>query len=322
MKIKKSIIICTFLLIAIFLETLSVADTFDLLEMSEKLDQADKEDFLTAIDKANTCTRQHNFTCTDIQLTKASKLANGSRDQQTLLSVRESMVNEKNMMLKEQQRIAEEDRKAHAAQAERLRQQQAAADKSNDFQWGKAAALLGGSMIGGLDKLSSDVQAKVITGILKDSAGGQEGINNFTEVANSRSNTNKPTSSNYNNAIVQSQKQSATSNTVESSKSGRKPVIVADPNPYRDDLDWHDVGGSSTLTTRKGACDQARARADTHMDRLKTVENPSIVIAVSPCVCFDNFQAFGMIDDKTITCHVYIKTKGVKRSGPASGTAR
>ncbi len=197
---KKSITVFAFLLTAAFCGvSLLGSDTFDLLEMSEKLDQADKQDFLMTVDKANICTRQHNFKCTDIQLTKASKLANGSRDQQTLLSVRKNMANEKNMMLKEQQRIMEEDRKAQAAQAERFRRQQAAADKSNDFQWGKAAALLGGSMIGRLDKLSSDVQAKVITGILKDSAGGQEGINNFTEVANSRSNTNKPTSSNEKN---------------------------------------------------------------------------------------------------------------------------
>lgn len=200
MKIKKIITIFAFLLTATFFGvSSSEANTFDLLEMSEKLDQADKQNFTAAIDKANTCIRQRNFTCTETELIKASKMANGSRDKQTLLSVRENMANEKNRIIKEQQRIAEEERRAQVAQAERLRQQQAAADKSNDFQWGKAAALLGGSMIGGLDKLSSEVQVKVVTGILKDSVGGQQGINNFTEVANSQHNEMTARNSNDNN---------------------------------------------------------------------------------------------------------------------------
>lgn len=197
MKTPLLINIFTFIIITTFVGGSSTrADTFDLLEMSEKLDQADKQDFISSIDKANACIRQHNFKCTETELTKASKMANGSRDKQMLLSVRENMTNEKNMILKEQQRIAEEERRAKVAEAERLRQQQAAADKSNDFQWGKLAAMGVGAAIGGVGHLSSEVQTKILTAAIKDSMGGQEGMGNVVEVTNSRSNTSKSTNSN------------------------------------------------------------------------------------------------------------------------------
>lgn len=95
-------------------------------------------------------------------------------------------------LLTEQQKAADEKvRQAKQREEEqRIRQQQAAA-KSNEFQWGKATALLGGSMIGGLDKLSSEAQTQVLTGILQDSMGGQEGVSNLAAVTNTQTSINE-----------------------------------------------------------------------------------------------------------------------------------
>ncbi len=102
-------------------------------------------------------------------------------------------------LLTEQQKAADEKvRQAKQREEEqRIRQQQAAA-KSNEFQWGKATALLGGSMIGGLGNLSSEAQTQVFTGILQDSMGGQEGVSNLAAVTNSQTSTNEPVGG-YNN---------------------------------------------------------------------------------------------------------------------------
>lgn len=102
-------------------------------------------------------------------------------------------------LLTEQQKAADEKvRQAKQREEEqRIRQQQAAA-KSNEFQWGKATALLGGSMIGGLDKLSSEAQTQVLTGILQDSMSGQEGVSNLAAVTNNQTSVNE-TAGGYNN---------------------------------------------------------------------------------------------------------------------------
>ena len=60
------------------------------------------------------------------------------------------------------------------------RQQQAApqnnANSNSSFQWGKALALGSGSLIGGVNKLSSEAQVKIASGIIQDSMGGQQGM--------------------------------------------------------------------------------------------------------------------------------------------------
>jgi hypothetical protein len=88
------------------------------------------------------------------------------------------MAEEAQQLAAQERQRAEEERQ-RVAQAALQRRQQDEQSQSGGFQWGKAAALLGGSAIGGLGKLSPELQGRVITGILKDSVGGQTGISNF-----------------------------------------------------------------------------------------------------------------------------------------------
>lgn len=98
--------------------------------------------------------------------------------------------------------------------------------------------------------------------------------------------------------------------------------IAADPNPYERDIKWTQAGFSVMHTTRQDACEDAKSLADSYVSKLKSVERPPIITDVSPCVCFDNFLAYGKIDDGTITCRVYIKTENPKQSGPSNNISR
>lgn len=66
-------------------------------------------------------------------------------------------------------------------------------EQTDGFQWGKAAALIGGAAIGGLGRLPSDVQVKVVEGILQDSLAGRQGMNGtqaaVAMASNARNNT-------------------------------------------------------------------------------------------------------------------------------------
>jgi hypothetical protein len=107
-------------------------DIKDLLEMSEKLDKIEKQDFGEAIDKANTCTRARDFSCTNSWLAKATKLANGSRDKQVLAAAQQNMANEKARIAEEERQRAEEQRRIAEAE-ERLRIAEAeAARRANE----------------------------------------------------------------------------------------------------------------------------------------------------------------------------------------------
>ncbi|MGE5525373.1 MAG: hypothetical protein ACM3SS_16795, partial [Rhodospirillaceae bacterium] len=107
-------------------------DIKDLLEMSEKLDKIEKQDFGEAIDKANTCTRARDFSCTNSWLAKASKLANGSRDKQLLAAAQQNMADEKARVAEEERQRAEEQRRIAEAE-ERLRIAEAeAARRANE----------------------------------------------------------------------------------------------------------------------------------------------------------------------------------------------
>lgn len=164
----------------------AVADVSDLLGMSEQLDEIEQQDFLTAINKANACTQMHDFECTASQFEKAAKLASSARDRQTLAAARENMQDEQTKIAELARLRAEEEEHQRIAQAEQLereRQQATQASQAGGFQWGKAAALLGGSAIGGIGKLSSEVQVKVFESIIKDSMAGQKGIGNFKGTA-------------------------------------------------------------------------------------------------------------------------------------------
>lgn len=107
------------------------ADLKDLLEMSERLDKIEKQDFGEAIDKANACTRARDFSCTTSWLQKAGKLAGSARDKQTLAAAEQNMTNEKariaeeaRQRAEEQRRIAEAEERLRVAEAEAARRAQ------------------------------------------------------------------------------------------------------------------------------------------------------------------------------------------------------
>lgn len=76
-----------------------------------------------------------------------------------------------------------------AQQAEQRRQaqlqaaQQAAQPQQQGFQWGKLAALGVGAALGGAGKLDAESQANILTGMVKDSMGGQQGISGLQTAA-------------------------------------------------------------------------------------------------------------------------------------------
>jgi hypothetical protein len=163
----------------------------DLVSMADQLDQLDQQDFQGAIEIAQACIRRHDFACADEQLASAKRRANSVADAQQMAATRQAARDEQQRIADAARARAEEERRLALVEERRradLRRQEqerarvaAAAEESgaSGMQWGKAAALFGGAMIGGLNKLSVDAQGKIISGILKDSAAGQDGISNL-----------------------------------------------------------------------------------------------------------------------------------------------
>jgi len=158
------------------------AELTDLLDMSEQFDKIEKQDFNAALGRAASCTAARNFDCAEKELAKAAKATNSAKDRQGLAVTWQKLANEKQALLDEQRRSAEEAEQQRIAAVREAERQQAAAD-SGGFQWGKAAAMMAGAGIGGIGKLSAEVQTKVITGIIKDSMAGQEGMGNLNQVS-------------------------------------------------------------------------------------------------------------------------------------------
>lgn len=84
-------------------------DIFGMLEMSDQLDRLDSRDFQEAIDRVNDCTRARDFSCSEKELAKAAKLANGAQDKKTLLAARQNVVSEKALIAEEKRRREEEE---------------------------------------------------------------------------------------------------------------------------------------------------------------------------------------------------------------------
>jgi hypothetical protein len=93
-----------------------------LLEMSDRLDKLEKSDFNDTIEKADSCTRKRNFKCAESELDKAGKIANSSQDKRLLLTSRESLAREKQLVEEERRRREEEERRREEEQ--RLAEQQ------------------------------------------------------------------------------------------------------------------------------------------------------------------------------------------------------
>lgn len=108
------------------ISAVSPSTLLDMVDKLDKLDQLDQQDFLDALGEAEACTRLRKFSCSELRITKAAKLANGSKDQLALLAARQNITNEKTRMAEEERLRVEEDRRLAEAE-ERLRLAQAKA---------------------------------------------------------------------------------------------------------------------------------------------------------------------------------------------------
>lgn len=90
------------------------AFSLNLLDMSDKLDQSDRQDFSAAVDKAKRCTQSRDFACAEKALEKAGKFITGNADRKALAAARQDMADAK-------QRVEDERLARVAAERERQR---------------------------------------------------------------------------------------------------------------------------------------------------------------------------------------------------------
>lgn len=160
--------------------------------MRDAFARMDHEDFLDGVEKADKCTRQRDFACAEKALKDSKDLASSSADSMLLMLATSNLQAEKQRaadevaarIAEDARRRREEQQRIAAAQAEERRRQAAEAQNSG-MQWGKLGALGLGAAAGGLSKLPADMQVKVVSGILQDSAPGQNGISNFQSAVSS-----------------------------------------------------------------------------------------------------------------------------------------
>jgi hypothetical protein len=92
------------------------AATSDLLRLVDRLDQIDKQDFQSLIERVNGCVRSRDFACADQQLKKATGLANDKKDKETLAGAARALANERTLVAREaaEERQAAEQREVAA----------------------------------------------------------------------------------------------------------------------------------------------------------------------------------------------------------------
>jgi hypothetical protein len=168
--------------------------------MINLLDRLDREDFLENLEKANNCTVDRNFGCSDKQLEAAKKLINGSDDKKLWESAMAFRADEKKRADEEQrqrelaeQRIRDEERRAEEraerqrrAEEEQERREQAAREKETNKQ--ALLALVGAAAIakGTSGKNYTDAQrSQMVDSWTKDRMNAANGsqTNNFSETA-------------------------------------------------------------------------------------------------------------------------------------------
>lgn len=154
---------------------ISAGSPSSLLDMVDKLDKLDLQDFRGALEEADACTRARKFSCSEAQITKATKLANGSKDQQTLALARQNLVAERRRM-DEEIREAERVRVAQVESARRQREAQARAEAEEEDSEQTATNMRGlfsiiGATAGNYAALKGSQQAasKLGNNILADS---------------------------------------------------------------------------------------------------------------------------------------------------------
>lgn len=178
-------------LLIVFVSTSAFAKSADLFDMADQFDAMDKQDFQGFIEKANSCTRTRNFSCTESELAKANKLANSAADKKILLASQTALKNEKNRM--EQERLegirreeeAERKRIAMEEQARRREEQRQRAEEEAQESRTNTHALLaiaGAAVIGSAAKNYSDsARSAMVDAWVKDQMNASNGVttNNF-----------------------------------------------------------------------------------------------------------------------------------------------
>ncbi|UGQ45160.1 hypothetical protein [Massilia endophytica] len=91
-----------------------------LLEMSDKLDQLEKQDFQAALDKARLCTLRRDYDCAESALAKAAKSAGSAADRSSLTRGRLALYEEKEEEARELREAEERRLAAERAERERI----------------------------------------------------------------------------------------------------------------------------------------------------------------------------------------------------------
>ncbi len=128
LTIRSSMLLAALVLFAVQARALDTR----LMDMSEKMDKIEKQDFQAAIDRATSCIRSRNFDCAEAELAKAAKFANTSKDKSALLAGQNGLKSEKQQLAMEIRR-AEEARQAAARKEEADREQ-----RESDERWAQA----------------------------------------------------------------------------------------------------------------------------------------------------------------------------------------
>ncbi|XHS77010.1 hypothetical protein ACFJGW_14895 [Burkholderiaceae bacterium UC74_6] len=113
--------------------------------MADQLDAADRADFMDALDKARACMQSRNFSCSEAQLKKASRLAHGSGDKRRLAEARDALSAEQAQAAEEvrlQAAIAEQEQNLAEAEAQLRAAEARARQAEQESQPSTASQLL------------------------------------------------------------------------------------------------------------------------------------------------------------------------------------
>ena len=108
------------------------ATDMKLLDMVDKLDELDRNEFDVQVEKANACTRSRDFNCAQQWLAKAGKLAKGQRDRQMLQLASQQLNDEKQAVENERRRREEEEQRLALQQEQEARRRQRERDEDDD----------------------------------------------------------------------------------------------------------------------------------------------------------------------------------------------
>lgn len=129
------------------------------MELLKKLDQLDALEFSDSLNRANSCISKRDFSCAESHLKKASRLAKTSQQRSHLSSTQSNLDRERSRVgqekrdrERERRRLAEQERRWEEEQ-ERLREMEREQQRSSKPDaWG--------AVIGGLESLNRDLEAK------------------------------------------------------------------------------------------------------------------------------------------------------------------